>query len=89
MHVARYPRVHGCMSTCMWPCIHRHMAMYPQAHGHESTSEFGYALWATEQNLAQHCRSLRRILLSALGHSAESGSAPWATAQNFVKRYGP
>jgi hypothetical protein len=54
-----------------------------------STSEFGYVLRATAQNLAQHCGPLRRISLSAVGHSTGSGSALWATVQNFVKGYGP
>jgi hypothetical protein len=32
---------------------------------------------------------LRRIFLRAMGHSAEYDLALWATAQNFVQRYGP
>jgi hypothetical protein len=44
-------------------------------------SEFGYALWALAQNLAQHCGPLRRISLTTMGHSAES----LTTAQNHKK----
>ncbi len=73
MHVAMYPHVCGCISTCMWPSIHVHLAMYQR--GHVST-----CMWPSIHV---------RIWLCAMGHSAESGSGLWATAQNFVKRYGP
>jgi hypothetical protein len=65
MHMAVYPRVLGCISTSMWLCIHVHVAVYQCARGRVSTwscnacgrvstSDFGYELWATTQNLAQH-----------------------------------
>ncbi len=45
-------------------------------HGHIST-----CMWPYIHNLAQHCGPLRRILLSTMGHSAES----LTTAQNHKK----
>jgi hypothetical protein len=75
MHVTVYPRVRGCISTCMWPCIHVLVAMY--LCGHVSTCMWPcihvriYALWAIVQNLAQHCGPLQIISLRAM-----------ATAQN-------
>ncbi len=46
-------------------------------------------LWAIAQNQLLCYGPLRRIFLSAMGYSAEYGSAMWATAQNVVKRCGP
>jgi hypothetical protein len=79
MHVAMYPRAHGCVSMCMWPCIN--VVTYPHTCGRVSLPEFGYAVYATVQNLAQHCWPLCRILLSTLDHGAES----LTTAQNRRK----
>ncbi len=90
-----YPHARGHVSTCMQLYIYVHVAVYPHAQGHVcinvvncphacgclSMSEFRYALWATEQNLAQHCGPLHRILLSAMGHGTES----LTTTQNHSK----
>jgi hypothetical protein len=73
MHVAVYPHVRGCISKCMWLCIHMHVAVCQC--GHIST-----CMWP--------CFHVR-IWLCTMDHSTESGSALWATAQNFVKHYGP
>jgi hypothetical protein len=73
IHKAVYLRECGCVSTCIWPCSHVHVAVYQ--HGHVST-----CMWP--------CIHVR-IWLCTMGHSAESGSVLWATAQNFVTHYGP
>jgi hypothetical protein len=87
MHVAVYPRVLGCISTCMWLCIHVHAAVYPRA---VAVYQCAHGCVSTWSCIHMHVAVYpRQIWQCTMGHRAESGSALWATAQNFIERYGP
>ncbi len=74
-----YPHARDCVSTCTWLYIYMHVAVYPRARSHVSMWSCIHMHVAVypRQNLAMHYGPYC---------SAESGSALWATAQNFVKR---
>ncbi len=77
------PHACGCVSTCMWPCIHVHRAMWPN-------TEFSYVPRARAQNfMCMLFGPQYRILFCIIGHSTKLGYALWVIVQNLVKCCGP
>jgi hypothetical protein len=52
-------------------------------------ADYDYALWTIVHSFVEHYWPHRRILLCALGHSAEICYELWARAHNFVHSSGP
>jgi hypothetical protein len=73
IHVAVYPHVHDCISTCMWPCIYVHVTIYPWACGRVSTGSCIHmqVVVYPHQNLAMRYGPQCRIWLSTVGLCTE------------------